>query len=56
MAPEEEQRLNLRRRNFDKREEYFRLSAQSDADEEWEPRRIARPAGTPEWGLPPTSS
>ena len=29
-----------------------KLSAQ--AEEEWEPRRIPRPMGVPEWGVPPT--
>ncbi|CAA7271079.1 unnamed protein product [Cyclocybe aegerita] len=49
-----EQELNLKanRKKFDIREEYFRLSAA--ADEEWEPKRIQRPKGLPEWGVPPT--
>ena len=29
-----------------------RLSAV--ADEDWEPKRIQRPKGLPEWGVPPT--
>ena len=29
-----------------------RLSAASN--ENWEPKRIARPKGLPEWGVPPT--
>jgi len=44
--------LDKHRKKFDIREEYFRLS--SRADEDWEPKRIARPAGVPEWGVPPT--
>ncbi|TFY55792.1 hypothetical protein EVJ58_g8019 [Rhodofomes roseus] len=49
-----EQELGLAkdRKKFDIREEYFRLSAA--ADEEWEPKRIERPKGLPEWGVPPT--
>jgi len=44
--------LNRNRRKFDIREEYFRLSAAADKD--WEPKRIQRPKGLPEWGVPPT--
>jgi cytochrome c oxidase assembly protein subunit 16 len=33
-------------------EKLQKLSAQ--AEEEWEPRRIPRPKGVPEWGVPPT--
>ncbi|PPR02058.1 hypothetical protein CVT24_011157 [Panaeolus cyanescens] len=49
-----EQELNLdkNRKKFDIREEYFRLNAASD--EHWENKRIPRPAGLPEWGVPPT--
>ena len=32
--------------------EMKRLSAAPDED--WEPKRIARPKGLPEWGVPPT--
>lgn len=32
-----------------------RLQANDSELEEWEPKRIARPAGVPEWGVPPTS-
>ncbi|OBZ69301.1 Cytochrome c oxidase assembly protein COX16, mitochondrial [Grifola frondosa] len=48
---EEELGLSKNRKKFDIREEYFRLSAQQDKD--WEPKRIERPAGLPEWGVPP---
>jgi len=48
---EQELRLNKNRKRFDIREEYFRLSAA--ANEDWEPKRIARPKGVPEWGVPP---
>ncbi|KAL0946381.1 hypothetical protein HGRIS_012611 [Hohenbuehelia grisea] len=47
----EELRLDKNKKKFDIREEYFRLSA--NADEEWEPKRIQRPKGLPEWGVPP---
>ncbi|KAL4067993.1 cytochrome c oxidase assembly protein COX16-domain-containing protein [Scleroderma yunnanense] len=49
-----EQALGLDRakKKIDIREEYFKLSAVSDRD--WEPKRIARPKGLPEWGVPPT--
>jgi len=46
--------LDKHRKQFDIREEYFRLSAK--ADEDWEPKRIERPKGLPEWGVPPTNS
>ncbi|KZT69878.1 hypothetical protein DAEQUDRAFT_709686 [Daedalea quercina L-15889] len=48
---EQELGLTKNRKKFDIREEYFRLSA--TADEEWEPKRIERPKGLPEWGVPP---
>ncbi|KAG6327637.1 hypothetical protein ID866_11452 [Astraeus odoratus] len=49
-----EQALGLDRakKKIDIREEYFRLSAASERD--WEPKRIARPKGLPEWGVPPS--
>ncbi|KAJ8454952.1 hypothetical protein ONZ45_g608 [Pleurotus djamor] len=47
----EELRLDKNRKKFDIREEYFRLSAA--ADDEWESKRIKRPQGLPEWGVPP---
>ncbi|KAF8967290.1 cytochrome c oxidase assembly protein COX16-domain-containing protein [Flammula alnicola] len=52
VTKEEELKLDKNRKKFDIREEYFRLSAA--ADEHWEPKRIARPKGVPEWGVPPT--
>ncbi|KAF8699746.1 hypothetical protein AX14_000900 [Amanita brunnescens Koide BX004] len=51
MSKEQELRLKKDRKKFDIREEYFRLNAQ--ADQEWENKRIARPKGLPEWGVPP---
>ncbi|KAJ2934963.1 hypothetical protein H1R20_g1275, partial [Candolleomyces eurysporus] len=51
VTKEQELRLDQNRKKFDIREEYFRLSAA--ADEDWEPKRIQRPAGLPEWGVPP---
>ncbi|PFH46068.1 hypothetical protein AMATHDRAFT_115381, partial [Amanita thiersii Skay4041] len=52
VTKEQELKLNTHRKKFDIREEYFRLSAQ--ADENWEIKRIQRPKGLPEWGVPPT--
>ncbi|KAH9996127.1 cytochrome c oxidase assembly protein COX16-domain-containing protein, partial [Russula compacta] len=49
-----EQELGLDRNNrkrLDVREEYFKLSAASQED--WEPMRIQRPQGLPEWGVAP---
>ncbi|EEB92304.1 hypothetical protein MPER_09212 [Moniliophthora perniciosa FA553] len=50
VSKEQELKLDGNRRKFDIREEYFKLSA----DEDWEPKRIQRPKGLPEWGVPPT--
>ncbi|KAH7908521.1 cytochrome c oxidase assembly protein COX16-domain-containing protein [Hygrophoropsis aurantiaca] len=44
--------LDRRKKKFDIREEYYKLSASTEED--WEPRRIARPKGVPEWGVPPS--
>ncbi|PPQ75701.1 hypothetical protein CVT26_001742 [Gymnopilus dilepis] len=52
VSKEEELKLNKRRKKFDIREEYFRLSAGMEDD--WEQKRIPRPAGVPEWGVPPS--
>ncbi|KAF9443429.1 hypothetical protein P691DRAFT_713286 [Macrolepiota fuliginosa MF-IS2] len=52
VTKEQELRLDKNRKKFDIREEYFRLSAA--AEENWEPKRIQRPEGLPEWGVPPT--
>ncbi|KAF5323975.1 hypothetical protein D9611_008241 [Ephemerocybe angulata] len=52
VTKEQELRLDANRKKFDIKEEYFRLSAA--ADEDWEPKRIQRPKGLPEWGVPPT--
>ncbi|KAF9013406.1 cytochrome c oxidase assembly protein COX16-domain-containing protein [Cyathus striatus] len=54
VTKEQELKLDKNRKKFDIREEYFRLSAA--ADEDWEPKRIQRPKGLPEWGVPPTES
>ncbi|KAH7922179.1 hypothetical protein BV22DRAFT_1070964 [Leucogyrophana mollusca] len=43
--------LDRRKKKFDIREEYYKLSASGEQD--WEPKRIARPKGLPEWGVPP---
>ncbi|KAF8912243.1 cytochrome c oxidase assembly protein COX16-domain-containing protein [Gymnopilus junonius] len=52
VSKEEELKLKKDRKKFDIREEYFRLSA--DIDQNWEQKRIQRPKGLPEWGVPPT--
>ncbi|KAF5390657.1 hypothetical protein D9757_002765 [Collybiopsis confluens] len=52
VTKEQELGLDKERKKFDIREEYFKLSAQ--ADEGWESKRIQRPKGLPEWGVPPT--
>ncbi|KAK7694103.1 hypothetical protein QCA50_003679 [Cerrena zonata] len=49
---EEELGLKKSKRKFDIREEYYRLN--TAVEEEWENKRIPRPAGLPEWGVPPT--
>ncbi|KAH9900802.1 cytochrome c oxidase assembly protein COX16-domain-containing protein [Cubamyces lactineus] len=51
LSKEQELGLTQNRKKFDIREEYFKLSAA--AAEEWEPKRIERPKGLPEWGVPP---
>ncbi|KAF8163717.1 cytochrome c oxidase assembly protein COX16-domain-containing protein, partial [Crassisporium funariophilum] len=52
VSKEQELKLDQNRKKFDIREEYFRLSAA--ANETWEPKRIQRPKGLPEWGVPPS--
>ncbi|KIJ59734.1 hypothetical protein HYDPIDRAFT_100140 [Hydnomerulius pinastri MD-312] len=44
--------LDKSKKKFDIREEYYKLSAAAEQD--WEPKRIARPKDVPEWGVPPT--
>ncbi|KAH9900795.1 cytochrome c oxidase assembly protein COX16-domain-containing protein [Cubamyces lactineus] len=51
LSKEQELGLTHNRKKFDIREEYFKLSAA--AAKEWEPKRIERPKGLPEWGVPP---
>ncbi|KAF7976502.1 hypothetical protein HWV62_6303 [Athelia sp. TMB] len=52
VTKEEALGLDKNRKKFDIREEYYKLSMA--ADEHWENKRIARPKGVPEWGVPPT--
>ncbi|KAL5511391.1 COX16 [Sanghuangporus vaninii] len=52
VSREEELGLKKNRKKIDVREEYFRL--QASADQDWEPKRIERPKGVPDWGVPPT--
>ncbi|KZV97658.1 hypothetical protein EXIGLDRAFT_607739 [Exidia glandulosa HHB12029] len=53
-VPTEDEKLlqSKQKRKFDIRDEYFRMQAKEDASD-WEPKRIERPAGTPEWGVAP---
>ncbi|KAJ7199510.1 cytochrome c oxidase assembly protein COX16-domain-containing protein [Mycena haematopus] len=51
VTKEDELKLEHNRKKFDIREEYFRLSAQPTED--WDMKRVPRPKGTPEWGVPP---
>jgi len=53
LTKEEELDLSKRKKKFDKREAYYQLEAA--ADEDWEPKRIERPKGLPDWGVPPSS-
>ncbi|KAF8308776.1 hypothetical protein DL93DRAFT_2063626 [Clavulina sp. PMI_390] len=55
MSKEEEIGLKQGRRQMDIREEYFRLESKN-AEDNWEPVRVPRPAGTPEWGVIPPNS
>ncbi|KAH9484509.1 Cytochrome c oxidase assembly protein COX16, mitochondrial [Psilocybe cubensis] len=52
VSKEQELKLDQNRKKFDIREEYYRLSMATD--DSWEQKRIARPKGLPEWGVPPT--
>lgn len=53
VSGEEEQQLaSKKKRKFDIREEYFRLQEEEDKND-WEPVRVPRPAGVPEWGVAP---
>lgn len=51
MSREQELGLDKNRKKFDVREAYFKLSA--SGQEDWEPKRIERPKGLPEWGVAP---
>ncbi|UZJ57199.1 hypothetical protein CBS101457_006519 [Exobasidium rhododendri] len=53
MSKQEELGMRKDRRKVDIREEYFRLQSKDSESQDWEPKRIERPAGTPEWGVPP---
>ncbi|KZO99423.1 hypothetical protein CALVIDRAFT_510956 [Calocera viscosa TUFC12733] len=57
VTKEEQLHMDKNRKKVDIREEYFRLQAgESHVDlENWENVRIARPEGTPEWGVPPSA-
>ncbi|KAI0263453.1 cytochrome c oxidase assembly protein COX16-domain-containing protein, partial [Gloeopeniophorella convolvens] len=53
VSREQELGLDKSRKKFDMREEYFKLSVASEG--EWEPKRIERPKGLPEWGVAPAN-
>ncbi|WFD36204.1 thiol oxidase [Malassezia cuniculi] len=50
MSKEEALNLRTNRRKLDIREEYFRMQSGSENLDDWEPVRVARPKGVPEWG------
>ena len=50
VSQEEQLRLKHDRKRPDIREEYFKLMAKGDQLGDWEPKRVERPAGMPEWG------
>lgn len=50
VSQEEQLRLKHDRKRLDIREEYFKLMAKDDKLGDWEPKRVERPAGMPEWG------
>ncbi|WFD38226.1 thiol oxidase [Malassezia japonica] len=50
LSQEENLKLKSDRKPLDIREEYFKLQAKDDGLDDWEPKRVARPAGMPEWG------
>ncbi|EIM89565.1 uncharacterized protein STEHIDRAFT_128538 [Stereum hirsutum FP-91666 SS1] len=52
VSKQQELGLEKDKKKFDIREEYYKLSAAQD--DEWENKRIQRPKGLPEWGVPPT--
>ncbi|KAG1788281.1 cytochrome c oxidase assembly protein COX16-domain-containing protein [Suillus variegatus] len=52
MSSEQALGLDRKKKKFDIREEYYKLSAAGEQD--WEPKRIARPDDFPELGVPPT--
>ncbi|PWZ01705.1 FAD-dependent thiol oxidase [Testicularia cyperi] len=54
ISKQEELRMKKDRKRIDIREEYFRLQSKSDELDDWEPKRIERPDGVPEWGVAPT--
>jgi len=59
VTKEEELHMKRDRRKVDIREEYFRLQSgvgNGATKDDWEPIRVPRPEGTPEWGVPPPSS
>ena len=45
LTQEEKLRLQRDRKPLDIREEYFKLQSRADELDDWEPKRVARPAG-----------
>lgn len=50
LTQEEKLHLQRDRKPLDIREEYFKLQSRADELDDWEPKRVARPVGMPEWG------
>jgi len=50
LTQEEKLHLQRDRKPLDIREEYFKLQSRADELDDWEPKRVARPEGMPEWG------
>lgn len=56
VTQEESLKLRTDRKRVDIREEYYRLQGKDDGLDDWEPKRVARPAGMPEWGGVPDAA
>lgn len=50
LTQEEKLHLQRDRKPLDIREEYYKLQSRADELDDWEPKRVARPEGMPEWG------
>ncbi|PWN46094.1 FAD-dependent thiol oxidase [Ceraceosorus guamensis] len=59
ISKSEELKMRKDRKKIDIREEYFKLESdpnRSAALDDWEPKRVERPPGVPEWGIPADAS